>query len=254
MTSFDRKLEKQLKDREFEKQIKEFGIRLLNPPSSIDDLLTLPDKVENLLAYVEQEPSKSMRDALLPSVKALITNKLLRHGEMNVKVLVVSYIIDITRITAPDAPYKDEQMKEIFQFIVATFENMPHVSTRSYKNVVSILDTIAKVKLCLVMLDLECDALVVEMFQSFLKIIRSNHPPVVLSAIETIMNLVIAKSEDISFDLLSSLFASIRKKNQNVSPIWWKLGEQIITRINAQLEKIMAPSQKLPRKLEVHML
>ena len=51
-------------------------------------------------------------------------------------------------------------------------------------------------------------------------------------------------------DLLSSLFASVRKENQNVSPISRKLGEQIITRINAQLEKIMAPTQKLPSKLE----
>ncbi|KAK7851053.1 hypothetical protein CFP56_043116 [Quercus suber] len=51
---------------------------------------------------------------------------------------------------------------------------MSHVFTRSYNKVVSILDTIAKVKLCLVMLDLECDALVVEIFQSFLKIIRWN--------------------------------------------------------------------------------
>nr|POE61364.1 isoform 2 of auxin response factor 23 [Quercus suber] len=49
---------------------------------------------------------------------------------------------------------------------------MSHVSTHSYKKVTSILDTIAKVKLCLVMMDLECDALVVEMFQSFLKMIR----------------------------------------------------------------------------------
>ena len=51
---------------------------------------------------------------------------------MDVKVSVVSCIIEITRIIAPDAPYKDEQMKETFQFIVAAFENMPHVSTRSY--------------------------------------------------------------------------------------------------------------------------
>ena len=63
------------------------------------------------------------------------------------------------------------------------------------------------------MLDLECDALVVEMFQSFLKIIRSNHPPVVLSAIETIMNLVIDESEDIFLDLFSSLFAIVKKEN-----------------------------------------
>ena len=102
-------------DREFGKEIKAAGNMLLNCPSSIDDLLTLLDKVENLLAYMEQEPSKSMWDALLPSVKALITNKLLRHAEMDVKVSVLSCIIEITRITTPDAPYKDEQMKEIFQ-------------------------------------------------------------------------------------------------------------------------------------------
>ena len=77
MTSFERELEKQLK---------EVGHRLLNPPSSIDDLPTLLDEVENLLAYVEQAPSILMRGALLPSVKALINNKLLRHYEVDVKV------------------------------------------------------------------------------------------------------------------------------------------------------------------------
>ena len=138
--------------------------------------------------------------------------------------------------------------------IVAEFENMSHVSTHSYKKVPSILDTIAKVKLCLVMLDLEFDALVVEMFQSFLDIIRSNHPLAILLAIETIMNLVIDESEDISLDLLSSLFAIVRKANQNVSPISWTLGEQIITKINAQLEKIMAPTQNYPVSLRVHMM
>ena len=102
MTSFDRELGKQLK---------EARNRLLNPPSSIDDLLTLLDEVENLLAYVEQASSKLMRGALLPSMKALINlinNKLLRHYEVDVKILVVSCIIQITRIITPDAPYKDE--------------------------------------------------------------------------------------------------------------------------------------------------
>jgi hypothetical protein len=63
-------------------------------------------------------------------------------------------------------------MKEIFQLTVAAFEKLSHVSSRCYMKAVSILDTVAKVRSCLVMLDLECDALVVEMFQNFLKIIR----------------------------------------------------------------------------------
>ena len=88
-----------------------------------------------------------MRDELFPSVKALITNKLLRHAEMDVKISVVSCIIEITRITALDAPYKDEQMKEIFQLIVAAFETLSNLATHCYTKVVSILDAVAKVKL-----------------------------------------------------------------------------------------------------------
>ncbi|KAM3700168.1 hypothetical protein ACB098_05G077700 [Castanea mollissima] len=177
-----------------------------------------------------------MQDALLPSLKALISNELLRHAEMDVKVSVASCITEITRITAPDAPYDDEQMKEIFQLTVAAFEKLSHVSSRCYTKAVSILDTVAKVRSCLVMLDLECDALVVEMFQNFLKIIRSNHPHAVFSAMETIMTLVIDESEEISLDLLSPLLASVRKENQNVSPISWKLGEKVITNCAVKLK------------------
>lgn len=44
-------------------------------------------------------------------MKALIADELLRHSDMDVKVAVASCISEITRITAPDAPYDDEQMK-----------------------------------------------------------------------------------------------------------------------------------------------
>jgi hypothetical protein len=45
-----------------ENQLKEAGNYLFNLPSSIDELLTLLDRVENLLANVEQAPSKSMHE------------------------------------------------------------------------------------------------------------------------------------------------------------------------------------------------
>ena len=52
-----------------------------------------------------------MQKALLPSMKALISDALLRNSDMDVKVSVASCIIELTRITAPDAPYNDERMK-----------------------------------------------------------------------------------------------------------------------------------------------
>ena len=47
-------------------------------------------------------------------MKALITNELLRHTKMDVKISTISCITKITRITTPDAPYDDEKMKEVF--------------------------------------------------------------------------------------------------------------------------------------------
>ena len=54
-----------------------------------------------------------MQSALTPSLKALISDQLLRHSDIDVKVAVAACISEITRITAPDAPYNDEQMKVI---------------------------------------------------------------------------------------------------------------------------------------------
>jgi hypothetical protein len=55
---------------------------------------------------------------------------------------------------------------------VAAFENLSHASGRRYEKALAILEKISKIKIFLIMLDLECDDLVVEMFQQFLRIIR----------------------------------------------------------------------------------
>ncbi|XP_065867038.1 sister chromatid cohesion protein PDS5 homolog D-like isoform X2 [Euphorbia lathyris] len=177
-----------------------------------------------------------MKDALLPPMKALISDALLRNSDVDVKVSVASCLSEITRITAPNAPYSDDHMKEIFQLIVESMEKLSHVSSRSCTKAVSILETIAKVRLCLVMLDLELDELIMKMFQHFLQIIRSNHSHTVFLAMETIMTLIIDESDNISMGLLTSLLASVRKDNQSVSPIAWKLGEKVITNCAAKIK------------------
>jgi hypothetical protein len=63
-------------------------------------------------------------------------------------------------------------LQEIFQLVVSSFENIHDKSSQSYVKRKAILETVAKVRSCVVMLDLECDALILEMFQHFLKAIR----------------------------------------------------------------------------------
>ncbi|XP_038895728.1 uncharacterized protein LOC120083890 isoform X2 [Benincasa hispida] len=115
-----------------------------------------------------------MQTALTPSLKALVSDQLLKHSDIDVKISVAACISEITRITAPNAPYSEEQMKEVFHLIVSSFENLSDKSSRSYAKRASILETVAKVRSCVVMLDLECDALIIEMFQHFLKTVAES--------------------------------------------------------------------------------
>lgn len=62
-----------------------------------------------------------MQTALSPSLKALVADDLLRHPDIDVKVAVATCISEITRITAPDAPYDDDKMK-VLDFVISVFE------------------------------------------------------------------------------------------------------------------------------------
>ncbi|KAG6511041.1 hypothetical protein ZIOFF_029090 [Zingiber officinale] len=191
---------------------------------------------EILLSRVEQSPKQSMSNALKPSMKALVDKELLGHSELDVKVAVTSCLSEITRITAPETPYGDDLMKEIFQRIVQSFENLDDMSSRSFPKRVSVLETVAKVRSCVLMLDLECDSLILEMFCHFLKTLRPNHSEKIFSSMEMIMTLVLEESEDISLELLLCLLNSVKSDNKDISPAVRKLGEKVISNCSGKLK------------------
>eukprot|EP00257_Ricinus_communis_P020504 XP_015579745.1 sister chromatid cohesion protein pds5 isoform X2 [Ricinus communis] len=173
--------------------------------------------------------------ALSPLRIALVSDKLLRHSDTDVKVAVAACISQIIRITAPEAPYDDKKMTEVFHLIVAAFQKLSHMSSCCYSKVVSILVTIATTRAVVVMMDLDCHELIVEMFQLFLIITRSNNSDVVSAAMVAIMTIAILESDDISLEIVNSLLVSVRKENQNVAPASWKLGKEVIKNCAAKI-------------------
>ncbi|CAI9759700.1 unnamed protein product [Fraxinus pennsylvanica] len=222
--------------KKMEEELAAAGKRLLQPPESVDELLSLLDQTEDNLSKVEQSPGKSMQAALSPLLKALVADELLKHSDIDVKVAVASCINEITRITAPDAPYDDDRMKDIFQLIVSSFEHLYDKSSRSYAKRAMILETVSKVRSCVIMLDLECDQMIIEMFQHFLKAIRDYHPENIFSSMETIMTLVFEESEDISPELLTILLASVKRNSEELLPVAIKLGERVFEKCGAKLK------------------
>ncbi|ESQ27121.1 hypothetical protein EUTSA_v10018162mg [Eutrema salsugineum] len=185
-----------------------------------------------------------MQNALIPSKNALVSVDLLSHPDSDVRVSVVSCLTEILRITAPEAPYSDDQMKEIFRLTIEAFEKLADASSRSYGKAKSVLDSVSKVRSCLVMLDLECDDLILQMFRMFLNIIRSDHPQVVFSSMEMIMITILDETEEVSKDLLDTLLSSVKKQNQNVSPTSRSLVEKVLSRCARKLKPYIIEALK----------
>jgi hypothetical protein len=55
-----------------------------------------------------------MTSALKPMMTALSAKGMLSHPDTDVRVAVAACISEVTRITAPDAPYEDDLMKVSF--------------------------------------------------------------------------------------------------------------------------------------------
>ncbi|VVB10799.1 unnamed protein product [Arabis nemorensis] len=93
----------------------------------------------------------------------------------------------------------------------------------SYFKRISILETVSKLKFVTVMLDLECYALVIEMFRHFLKVIRDHHPTEVPQVSRRLAEHVLSncasklktylteavKSSGVSLNMYSNVVASI---------------------------------------------
>ncbi|XP_074329426.1 uncharacterized protein LOC141667028 isoform X1 [Apium graveolens] len=233
------------KEQELANKLREAGGRLSLLPTQVDVLLPLLDEVENLLKDVEQSPSELIQNAFSQSMKALLNESLLRHTDVEVQVAVASCISEITRITAPEAPYTDDQMKEVFQLIVSSFAGLSDMSSRSYDKRASILETVAKVRSCVVMLDLECEALISKMFQHFLSSIRDVHPENISASMETIMTLVLEESEDVHLELLTPILASLRRIDEEIPTAAQKLGASVFAKCAVKLKPYLKQAVKV---------
>ncbi|CAJ2658166.1 unnamed protein product [Trifolium pratense] len=217
-------------------QLKDLGSKLETLPSSKETLIQLLKQAATCLTDMDQSPSASALESMKPFLNAIVKPELLKHQDGDVKLLVATCVCEITRITAPEAPYSDDVLKDIFQLIVSTFSGLSDISSPSFGQEVAMLETLAKYRSCVVMLDLECDDLVNEMFSTFFAVARDDHPESVLSSMENIMAVLLEESEDVPENLLSSLLSTLGREKRDVTAAARKLSMNVIKQCIGILE------------------
>lgn len=208
-------------EEELKRVLLEYGNGLLKPGDSIEELLRKLDKLEHLLQHLMQERKPLIELALKPAEEALISNALMRHEEVDVRITVISCISEIIRITAPKEPYNEDQMKDYFKLVNTAYQKLPSLAGRAYSKAVSIIQTVSSCHTCVLMLDFELHDTVVEMFHLFLDGIQSSHPQEIPSSMEHIMVLMIQNAgdcEEFALEAAKILLSTLKKGNENVSP------------------------------------
>ncbi|EPS67178.1 hypothetical protein M569_07597, partial [Genlisea aurea] len=216
--------------------LREIGSKLESPPTSKDALVKLLKQGAALLTELDQSPSKSVMESMQPLVNAIANTELLKHQDREVQLFVSACACEITRITAPEPPFDDDVLKDIFQLIVGTFKGLSDMSSPSFGRRVVILETMARYRSCVVMLDIECDSLINEMFSTFLAVARDDHPENVLGSMEAIMEALIEESEDVSDNLLQILLATMDGNKKDVNRAAKRVVGNVIRKCAAKLE------------------
>ncbi|RCV34391.1 hypothetical protein SETIT_7G156600v2 [Setaria italica] len=224
---------------ETELRLRDIGQRFGALPQEKEELLRLLSDAETWLSRVDQSPDEDMHNTLRPTMAILITNELLEHPDPNVKVAVTSCLTEVTRITAPEAPYDDDVMKDVFKRIVEAFAELDDMNSPSFQRRVSILDSVARVRCCVLMLDLDLDHLILDMFRHFFKTASMGHSEQVTNCMETIMVYVIQESDDVHAELASCLLQNLTKEAQETLPASFGIAERVLGLCKDKLKPVL---------------
>ncbi|KAH9291170.1 hypothetical protein KI387_043637, partial [Taxus chinensis] len=186
-------------------KFRKLGRALKHLPQSKDGLLNILEEATSCLATMEQDDYGSMLLARDSLVMQLARHELLDHEDGEVRIMVIFCISEVMRITAPKLPYCDAIMEDIFEVMVGSFQGLWDLTSPCFGKRVSILNTMAKVRSCVVMMDLECNDLISHMFEVFFDVIHNDHAQEIMFSMQAIMSLVLNEYESPPPQLLSML-------------------------------------------------
>ena len=157
---------------------------------------------------------------------ALIQPKFLEEPCEGVTLPVAACLTNIMKLTAPIAPYNDDVMRRIMRLIVETFQDLDNSARSAFGKKLEILWSMSTIKTYVIMFDLECDDLILQMFQCFFSI-RRHHPDTVIAHMQSILSSCMRDHETIGRELQTRLL-SVWRREQLVSPAAYELAQGLV--------------------------
>ncbi|GLJ41675.1 hypothetical protein SUGI_0862550 [Cryptomeria japonica] len=127
---------------------------------SRNDVLSTLKMVEDCLIFVEQSPCDMLQLAMFHIMTTLKQHRWFRHSDDDIKLAVASCLSKIIRIITTQEPYDDDTMKEVLQVVVESLHGLYNVKDPTFGKGAKILEIIARTRSFVLMLDLQCNELI----------------------------------------------------------------------------------------------
>ena len=117
-------------------------------------------------------------------------------------------------------------MKSIFRLIVGTFQDLYNYASCTFGRKLKVLEAMAMTQTYEVMIDLECDGLILQMFQCFFSI-RRHHSDIAIAHMQSILSSCMGDHDAICWELQTRLL-SIWRREKLVSPTTYELAQGLV--------------------------
>ncbi|KAL8723048.1 MAG: hypothetical protein Q9225_000590 [Loekoesia sp. 1 TL-2023] len=130
----------------------------------VAELLKRLNALSKEMEKMEQEEND--RESFTKVAKELVSPNLLGHKDKGVKALTASCFVDILRLCAPDAPYTEQQLRDIFNMIIGQILPALADPSNAYNNQhLYVLVSLAQVKSIVLLADIpSADTLIKNVF------------------------------------------------------------------------------------------
>ncbi|KAJ7145311.1 armadillo-type protein [Mycena crocata] len=204
-----------------------FREKLVGKGLSTDVLIKKLQVLHRELAEMEQELVEV--ESLSSVRKELISATILHHKDRGVKAYTACCLADILRLTAPDAPYTQGELRDIFQFFFRQLTTGLKASDSPYyTEYFHLLESLSTVKSVVLVCDLQnSDELMLEIFRDFFQLVRRDLAKKIEMFLCDILVALIDECQTLPSDVLETIMAQFTDKNARIEQPAYRLAVQV---------------------------
>ncbi|KAL0351487.1 UNVERIFIED_CONTAM: Sister chromatid cohesion protein pds5 [Sesamum calycinum] len=194
-------------------------------------------------AFEELKQSESLKSSVKPLSDSLIKHGLLDHKDKDIRLLVGVCLCEVIRVLAPNPDFSHAVSRDIFKFLLSMFVELDDTASPYFSRRAKLLETVAKLQFCLVMLDTGCDDLILKMFKTFFSAAREDHPRSLINSMSSIITSVLeaadldSSEKSTSQSLIDVILQNIIKERKGVASASIRLAGTVIQNCGEKLER-----------------